>query len=395
MTLFNYLASPEINFHELRLQERVHLVFEAPCFVGAGVTATGWTKILEDMTTVPRLDFLSSLPLGGRIAIQGTIHQQKRWCPLCLQDGIKNGKPYGQFIWELEPVVACPKHRILLHHQCRCGKLPRIMGETPKLLPHLCKHCGRALAPPDPDSIVEASCSAVRRAAAVGELLCSNLFLGNTQAKSNKKVSDFLRAALSTWQTLTLSKVADQIGRSKSDLSYWKNGVHPPLLCAVVLIAEAFNCSLESVLTGDVTRAQEPIFIEPNPKARKDNPVSTKEITRLLKIYSEDTTRLSLTEIGKQLGIDRSTIRKQFPKIAIRLVANRNRIRKEITTKIHLERAKAYQMAAKTLALEGLRPTQRRIWEFFGPKHGFFHPIDRESCRRACQEAILSTRKIS
>jgi hypothetical protein len=45
------------------------------------------------------------------------------------------------------------------------------------------------------------------------------------------------------------------------------------------------------------------------------------------------------------------------------------------------------------LAMRGLRPTQRRIWEILGSKYGFFDPIDRESWRQARQTAILIMRK--
>jgi transcriptional regulator with XRE-family HTH domain len=226
-------------------------------------------------------------------------------------------------------------------------------------------------------------------------MLCSSLFLGNSRPKSTKNVADFLRTALSTWPAWTLPKVADQIGLNKSYLSHWKNGVHLPSFGAVVLLAEAFNCSLESVLTGDATGAQEPIQIEPTQKTPRGKTVNAKDIILQMKACPETAPPLSLTELGKRLGIDSSTIRKRFPVLAKTIVAKRNRIRKELSVRIHLERAKAYQAAANHLAMKGLRPTQRRIWEILGSKYGFFNPIDRQSCRQACREAILVMRKIS
>ncbi len=251
-----------------------------------------------------------------------------------------------------------------------------------------------SLAKVDPESLVEAPPSAIARAASIGDLLISDLFLGNPQPMKEKGVAQFLREALNTLPNCNLQKVANRIGLYKSHVSMWKSGTHLPSLGHVLLLAEAFSCSLESVLVGDATLAHEPIWIEKAPKTRRKGSIDPNEMFQLLMTQTQMNPPPSLAEIGRRLGIDRTTLSKRFPKITNRLVAERKRVRKEITERLQQDRAKAYLATAKKLVEQGIWPTQNRVWEALGHEFAVFAPIDRDACRRACREAILGIQKI-
>lgn len=392
-SLYNFLQSPDVDTESVVARGRMTAIWDAPSFVGMGIVPKGLVQILERVTMVSQLGRLTLLPLAGKIAACRSIHQRRRWCPLCLKEGMEAGNPYGQLLWDLEPVVACPKHRILLHSECRCDTIRKLNWEGPKLLPHLCKHCGNSLGFMDQAALIEAPPTDVTRAACLGELLKSELFLGDIKPNETAGVAQFLKIAFHSWPNCKLPRVADLIHRNKSYLSYWKNGVHLPSLGSVIELADAFGCRLESVLTGDGAREKEPVSIEPTPRASRRAPIDPVPTALRLLAFLKWTPPPSLAEIGRQIGINCSTLAKRFPDITKMLVMNRKQVRRESAEKLHRKRATAYKTTALALVEQGIHPTRKRVKDALGPGFADIHPVDREACRRACQEAIVGWRK--
>lgn len=388
-TLYGYLRSPEINIKQNISPYEITSVWDQSHFLNISNTASGWTKHLEELTTVRALDRLTILPLAGRIALRGVIYNQKRWCPLCHEEAITTGAPYGQLLWQITPVTACPKHRVYLVDRCQCGNLRWPPRKQSKLLPQFCKFCGRSLASIGP--LIEAPLSAIGIANLVGELLKSTLFLNSP--KPIRSVAHFLREAMASIPSCTLNKIAERIGVGTCDIYNWKEGTHLPTLGSVVKLASTFDCSLESVLSGNPLKAKEPIWLDPSPKPQRGAVNNPDEMVKQLKDFLAENPPPSLAELGRRFGVHPSTIRHRFPEIARRLVDTRTQVRSAYTIKIHQERAEAYAFAAESLAIRGIRPTRERVREMLGSKYPIFLPIDRESCTNACDKVLRSLRK--
>ena len=98
-------------------------------FNGIGEWTISLIQILEYLTSVKDLSYLTLISWKEVLSTRNLLKKQRAWCPLCFHDW-KNtqGTLYEPLIWNLELVKLCPQHNTLLVTKCpHCQKTNRVL----------------------------------------------------------------------------------------------------------------------------------------------------------------------------------------------------------------------------------------------------------------------------
>jgi TniQ len=191
-------------------------VWTQSCFKGAGVVAKIWAGELARFTGHHSLEDLTLLPLARVVNVGGLAHKARKWCPRCLREQEREGVPYGQLLWDIAAVNACPVHTILFVSRCQCGETDRRRPMT-KYLPHVCQYCRRTLI--EPPRLTQAPLELVQRARMVADLLDDPDFdRGRWPADG---LSQFLIGAARRHFGGRLAPVATTLGLNKVTVHGW------------------------------------------------------------------------------------------------------------------------------------------------------------------------------
>ncbi|SPQ01858.1 hypothetical protein NBG4_760005 [Candidatus Sulfobium mesophilum] len=108
-----------------------------------GDMTRGLTIVLTEVTGVEGLFHCTMLSMRDILDARGLVASESRHCPLCLQETRDTVNIYGQLIWELECVTACPVHRIqLVPSKCGVSQGRPLILSRRKLLSGVCSTCG-------------------------------------------------------------------------------------------------------------------------------------------------------------------------------------------------------------------------------------------------------------
>ena len=164
------LIIPRIVGNERRGEDTFSL-WKLPLFNGIGSVPETWAKCLSELTGQKDLLDLTLVPLRPYTNMQHLMSDTKKWCPLCFSEASQKGRVYGQLLWEIDAVEACPIHRIKLVSQCRCKGLSPLSALNVKHLTGFCDSCGRSLLENNEEFIENASDDDITRAQLVAGLL--------------------------------------------------------------------------------------------------------------------------------------------------------------------------------------------------------------------------------
>ena len=114
---------------------------------GIRILARDWVQALETRTGRRDLRFLTLLTWAEVISATGLLRSERAWCPVCYEEWRRAGQVvYEPLLWNLQAVVACPRHRRRLQLQC---PYPDCRQSQPLLTPHsrpgYCSRCQRWL----------------------------------------------------------------------------------------------------------------------------------------------------------------------------------------------------------------------------------------------------------
>jgi len=387
-TFYRYLVSPELNVNRMLAAGYSTNAWESSGFNSLGQIPLGWTKFLQEQTCVEGLSTLCLLPLREKISRRMLMSDVNRWCPICIEESEKERIPFGQLLWKLHGVYACYRHGIRLLSQCGCGQGRLSSVQQAKLLPHICKHCGRSLGKADSGAIIPAQPEDIVQAKLLGELLGSDLFSG-AGPKYKHGVSHFLKAVIWPFADGNIPKLARTLGKADSVIHYWIQNHCKLSLPNAVLIARTFSCSIRDVLIGDASMAQVSKEMVERSEMPKAPPPSHEEIRASLESMLRGPSPVSLAEAARRIGVDRSGLTHSHPEICKELTSRWREERHQESLDLHREKAEAYRDTARKIAKSGIRPTRRRVSDLLNGQHVAFDPRDREACDRACQDAML------
>jgi hypothetical protein len=111
---------------------------------GMGKFASKWVKTLEIITSRNDLHNFNLENWKGIIRPNLLVNKYKSWCPECLNEMKREfHEIYEPLIWNLQQVLACPKHKVHLQSKCpnsNCDKKIPILGSQSHA--GFCSYCG-------------------------------------------------------------------------------------------------------------------------------------------------------------------------------------------------------------------------------------------------------------
>lgn len=333
-------------------------------FSGMGEVAAEWCAALEDLTGVANLRGLTLLPLHGLIGMHGSACSMRRWCPLCLDESTVSDVPYGQLLWEIGCVKACPTHNVRLLSEHGCSPQEAIPSLRVKPMPHLCGSCSRPLAQSPSILPNEATKEEVLFAQAVGMVLAGPLFQGGGEG-SGQSIADFLWNAVRISDQGFATRAVQRLGASKGEVSEWLNRKHLPSLPQAFTIATSYGSRLVDALIRD--EVQDLLVLPPRVRQRRriegslrgnkhawDNTQMLREIRSLQSPPSE-------TEAGAMFGISARELRRLHPDVCTFIAHRRAEWRSAEASRQREERLKAVEYLINQMVSEGIIPTIARL----------------------------------
>lgn len=328
-------------------------------FNGAGAVATIWACELARLTGHNRLDDLTLLPLARVVRVDGLAHKTRKWCPQCLRERARAGLTYGQLLWEIAAVDACPIHAIRLLSICRCGGGTGVNPRTAKRLPHICPSCCRTLTESPRSS--QAPLALFRRARMVADMLDDPDFdRGSWPADG---FSQFLIGASRRHFEGRLSRLASSLGVDKVTVHGWVHKGRRPPLERVVKIAELFGCPIRSVLLADASHTQLRAVAPMSPHRKKWGsipPQLRKRIPRLLRAFQQRSKAISLKQVVRELGVSERYLRRNYRTTCEAIVANFRQQRAAETAERKSRLMQRFRSRVKEIAASGTRLTVDR-----------------------------------
>jgi len=336
--------------------------FKVNDFLPIGDYTQSMVNALALATNVGNLLGLTLNPLRGIISSHQLLCKSARHCQLCLHDLCDN--VYGQLIWNIACVTACPIHSIALaESKCGATKVHRVKAQQKKLLFGVCPVCGsigyKCCSPP----ITVASPVEVWKARQVADLI-SNLpdakYKFSPQALTaglNRVIDDFAEGKLAF--------AADCARMHKSVLWDWIHMDRTPSLRLLLNLCLAVGVSLTSVMQGTPVLCPNPgfHFVEYKDPAPK---VSIDVRERALRDALLVSPPLSLSAVARHLGLDVSALRRSFPEMAASLV---NRYREHLIAdkNIRIEKARIFgSELLREFKSKGLSLTARNVYSQTG-----------------------------
>ena len=191
------------------------------------------------------------------------------------------------------------------------------------------------------------------------------------------------------------SHLAKHLRVGESSLHGWTTGAHLPPLWRVVDIAHAVTCPIEAVLAGDTTALpwilpeySEQIPRKPRAKHNVKGRKFRLSLTSLIYQKRSQIPPASLSEIAREVGVDRTQIANAYPDLAKQVSSNRKEWLSRKAKLIRSVRHHAYREAAVALAELGQLPTRNRVMSFLS-NISVFSSDDREICQAICYEVRL------
>jgi AraC-like DNA-binding protein len=137
----------EFRRHDYQAAHKIEstFVYDARTLNGVGQRSQDWISVLEQLTGVRGLQYLTMGTWRRVISGAGLLRPNRAWCPLCLDDSRSSNQPVSeQLIWALNEVSACPTHGCLLVDRCHhCRRDQHVISA--KVKPGHCCRCRRWL----------------------------------------------------------------------------------------------------------------------------------------------------------------------------------------------------------------------------------------------------------
>jgi TniQ protein len=248
-----------------------------------------------------------------------------RYCPLCVQEG---ATPYGQLLWEVSFVHACPKHRVRLREASRCGApshqhLP--VNCRPRL-PHVCSACGSvgfACVQETPESADEAE---VWVAGQVGQLLARREYASD--GWSPESLQRGLRELVNARFGGSVVSASLSSGLARGSVSTWVRGKFRPNLAGLMQLCYLSKADIGALLAGEFAPApgehssssalwpQSRNSVDLMQRSYQVCEASTEEQRLALERAHAVTPPQSLHQVARSLGTSKRMLRHRFPALS-------------------------------------------------------------------------------
>lgn len=264
----------------------------------------------HDLRKLTMLDWTDLLPENGEAMNART----PRWCPFCLAEQASLlGYNYYPLAWSLALYEKCPRHGQTLRSACRkCSCTQPFIPQYPDL--SHCVSCGASLLEPDDHQARQALASPIYSPEhSLEEMIFSDakpsLELFRANLKQLIKIhADGNKAAF-----------CSSLGWDKWAANAWLNKGQKPTLMRLVSLSTFYRVPISSLCSMHLTDADISARIEfmPPQKSRQTPPrLSQHQVESVGQYLMEILQRnppVSLNNVGKELGLSRSTLKYWHP----------------------------------------------------------------------------------
>ena len=349
---------------------------------GAGRLPEVWVETLSRLTGVAELSSLTLLPLRWALIHAALLVDAERWCPMCLLEMREQGRIYGQLLWEIAAVQACPRHGVMLSSSCRCkvDDRPLLRRGCAKHLPGICRDCGRALAA---RACVPASQDAVNKARIVAEFLQLETIRGCTKQSA---LVAFRRCLLRLTREMAAGqpmKLARMLGLPKATMQGWLKSPQLPTLPRLVDVAHSTGTSVKDLLiTGELPHQwRAPTSpAQVTTRSRRANKVCWTAVERQLREFNTVAVPIAAAEAGRRLGVSVRWLAKNLPELTRKMSARYIEYRARGFEALVGQRVEQYRPYAEEMHAAGHTVLPRKLFRWIrdrAPKLGI---PDRRAC---------------
>lgn len=295
---------------------------------------------------------------SGVLADVNLVHARTRewfYCPCCVQEGEE--PTHGRLLWEVQSVVACPKHRVRLRSTKLCGAsaAERLRPSQRPSLAGVCGQCGSVgyrccVAAPTPASDAE-----VWIAEQVGRLLALPCEAVSKFSKSTLQAG--LEALVKSHYGGSTVNAALQSGLSRASVWAWRNTDMRPALPGLMQLCFHAGCDVVALLGGEAVSLHEtstqPHQVLQRTYIRAKH--SDDQIREMLLLAAQEAMPPTLAAFSRRIGLNEDAPRHRFPEesrvlaaanMAYTLAANQRKFDDALAT---------YSAAAEALAAKGMR----------------------------------------
>lgn len=227
---------------------------------GLGLMAKDWVEVVEEISSVSSLRYLTMLSWAEVLPTQGLLRSMKAWCPQCYEHWQTNNLPiYEPLLWKFDIITICPQHHQHLQTQCpHCNQLFSELGHHSR--PGYCSKCRHWLGSSgsfrtsltllSPDELQWSNWSATM----IGELIAIPPSLTHPiyRNRVSEAISSSCTNQLTENKTENLSAFARKIQVSIAMVSNWRRGKKLITLDKLLRICNTFEISLVDFLTGQI-----------------------------------------------------------------------------------------------------------------------------------------------
>ncbi len=397
-TLARELIIPRMVGEGERRSDGAFTVWNMPLFNGIGAPPERWAKVLSELTGQANLVDLTLVPLRPYTNKQRLTSQAKKWCPLCFEEAAKEGRVYGQLLWAIAAVDACPKHRIKLINRCECSGLSPLLTRQIKHLSGYCDSCGRFLTRNYEALIKSASQDEVDRAQLVADLLGDMKMLkADAHGVAGCGIPAFLRDAVRHFAGGKAAIFGRLLGIKKTTLHGWMNGGFLPTFPQTVEIAYSCGCSIADVMLGAHVDFEGTEIVNAHTSSRRSfreretRRFDRKAVKRQLETLVSVNPPVSVAVAAMKIGVSRRTLFRTFGALARKMNERFQAHRHSLKNRKFEDKCALYKESAVRLIHQGIRPTQKLVALDIGGRDTVSQkPDERAACKRICEEVITN-----
>lgn len=356
-----------ILLHKMPLEEQAartqHVARDWP-FSGTGVVAFQLLDRLE-VQTGQDLAAASLSRFSGLFAPAGLKSNELsgRYCPECVKATDDNGLPFGQLLWEVGCVAACPRHgiRLRLPKVCDAPESLRLQANNRPQLYGVCRTCGSVGHKCVKAEAEHATVAEIWAATQVSQMLA--LSTDDLNLITPNSVLNGLRSLVDEKFGGKVVPPSLAAGLARATVSTWVRGKFKPTLGGLLQLCLVANCGLIALLKGKVADA--------TPEAPKveTSDIASRTYTRVLMTREARREAImqaiasseppSFAALCRSIGVSLDCLRKQFPDES-KALAQAYKGHEEAKYKLRVAQMEAeFEAAALNLKREG-RPVNSK-----------------------------------
>lgn len=359
---------------------------------GTGIIASDLVQALEKLTLREDLICLTLLKWSSVFPQRKLTRSVKAWCPACYQEWYsKNQIIYEPLLWSFCAIKICPNHHTVLQTRCpHCHQ--ELLPLASKSRPGYCSNCeqwlGENILHNKP--ILEDQSWQTWVINNLGRILMQS---PNLSAIAKDKVAQSLQLCIKQTTQGNIAGFARIIGFPKNQVWMWSKGQVLPQLSALLKICYYLELPLLTFLTEDnfiidcCSNSKNVAHNENKHKSQTTDLTVVKESLKLILSKSQDKPP-SLTKVAKQLGFNRRTLTRRFPKLCQAISTNYLESRK--SQRLHKIQKCALEIEQAVIELhkQGVYPSESNVSKLIS-QPGYFREKEVRAALKKARQSLL------